>query len=237
MTQFASRSYKRDELLYSTFLPLDAGQNSVEAVEHNFFPLGVGVSTLASLHTSLCMLLVSSRVVEVRWSIMREKGQGIGKRYNEDLLYRDSFWDASRLLESTENLYWSKLKLIPCTATSHRISVYRSSNVISICCSKGQGSKLRCRVFDRAGPQSSYPIKEKHFQFPCNLIFIKASSLIKNYLDSPPYQPRPQGFSYRSQGFPPRHQGFPLRPQGFSLGEPLGTSLPSLHKCRVDTLL
>ena len=132
MTQFASRSYKRGELLYSTFLPLDAGQNSVEAVELNFFPLGVGVSTLALLHTSLCMLLVSSRVVEVRWSIMREKGQGIGKRYNEDLLYRDSFWDVSRLLEPTENLYWSKLKLIPCTTTSHRISLYRSSNVISI---------------------------------------------------------------------------------------------------------
>ena len=228
MTKFASRSYKRGELLYSTFLPLDAGQNSVEAVELNFFPLGVGVSTLALLHTSLCMLLVSSRVVEVRWSIMREKGQGIGKRYNEDLLYRDSFWDVSRLLEPTENLYWSKLKLIPCTTTSHRISLYRSSNVISICCSKGQGSKLRCRVFDRAGPQSSYPIKEKHFQFPCNFIFIKASSLIKNYLDSQPYQPRPQGF-------PPRHQGFPPRPQGFSLGEPLGRSLSSLHKCRVDT--
>ena len=153
---------------------------------------------------------------------MREKGQGIGKRYNEDSLYRDSFWDASRLLESTENLYWSKLKLIPCTTTSHRISVYRSSNVISICCSKGQRSKLRCRVFDRAGRQSSYPIKEKHFQFPCNLIFIKASSLIKNYLDSQPYQPRPQGFSYRSQGFPLVTRGSLFVLRAFPLENPWG---------------
>ena len=90
LIQFASRSL-RSESFYSTFLSLDAGQSSVEAVELNFFPLGVGVSTLALLHTSLCMLLVSSSVVEVRWSIMREKGQGIGKRYNEDSLYRDSF--------------------------------------------------------------------------------------------------------------------------------------------------
>ena len=34
---------------------------------------------------------------------MREKGQGIGKRYNEDSFYRDSFSDVLRLLESTEN--------------------------------------------------------------------------------------------------------------------------------------
>lgn len=148
---------------------------------------------------------------------MREKGQGIGKRYNKDSLYRDSFSDVLRLLESTENLYWSKLKLILCTTTSHKISLYRSSNVISICCSKGQGSKLRCRVFDIAGPQSPYPIKEKHFQFPCNFIFIKSSSLITNYLDSQLYQPRPRGFPLVPRGFPPRHQGFPPRPQGFSL--------------------
>ena len=84
---------------------------------------------------------------------MREKGQGLGKRYNEDSLFGGSFSDVLRLLESTENLYKSKLKLIPCTTTSHRISLYRCSNVITICCRKGQGSKLRCRVFDRAGPQ------------------------------------------------------------------------------------
>ena len=153
---------------------------------------------------------------------MREKGQGIGKRYNEDSLYRDSFSDVLRLLESTENLYWSKLKLIPCTTTSHRISLYQSSNVISVCCSKGQGSKLRCRVFDRAGPQISYPVKEKHFQFPCNFIFIKASSLIKNYLDSQPYQPRPQGFPLVPRGFPIVTRGSLLVPRAFPLENPWG---------------